>query len=330
MTQELLQYATYFDQHYLTRGLALYRSLVRHSPPFRLWVLCLDDATYDTLRDLKLEYIHLIPLSDLEQADPALLTARPDRQLFEYYWTCGPAYLLYLLERQPEIELLIYLDADLYFFGNPAPLYDQLGNGSILVIERRPLPSASLELQQKGTFNVGMLVFRRDSDGLAALHRWRSQCLDWCFDRVEPTRFGDQKYLDEWPALYAGVVHLQHQGAELASYNFGRYRIRCRQGTLFVEQDPLVFYHFTRLRILTDWLYDAGTWGHDQRLEPIVRRQIYVPYVRELRAMRQLVRAAGGIIPATDNLRWTQSKLALLGRMLRHGSFILVTERFAL
>jgi hypothetical protein len=79
----MLHYATYFDRHYLTRGLALYRSLARHSPPFRLWVLCLDDDTRRTLSRLRPDNMSLIPLADLERSDPALLTARRSRRPFE-------------------------------------------------------------------------------------------------------------------------------------------------------------------------------------------------------------------------------------------------------
>src|SRR5439155_18303575 len=116
MRADPTHYATYFDRHYLTRGLALYRSLVRHSPPFVLWVLCLDDETHRALSGLRLDHVGLVPPAEVERTDPALAAAKRDRKPVEYYWTCGPSFLLHLFRRQPEIDLLTYLDADLFFF----------------------------------------------------------------------------------------------------------------------------------------------------------------------------------------------------------------------
>src|SRR5436309_7310877 len=98
MRADPTHYATYFDRHYLPRGLALYRSLVRHSPPFVLWVLCLDDETHRVLSLLRLPGVNLVPLAVLERADPALLQVKPQRRTYEYFWTCGPAYLVHLLQ----------------------------------------------------------------------------------------------------------------------------------------------------------------------------------------------------------------------------------------
>jgi hypothetical protein len=326
-----LQYATYFDRHYLTRGLALYRSLVRHSPPFVLRVLCLDDETYQTLSSLRLEHISLTRLADLEGADPALLEAKPTRQPVEYYWTCGPAFLLHLFEQHPQIESLTYLDADLFFFGDPALICDEIGAGSVLLIDHRFAPSVPDITRQKGNYNVGLLVFRRTSEALACLRGWRAQCLDWCFDRVEPTRFGDQKYLDDWPSSYEGVVVLQHKGAGLARWNLANYRLHEARGQLLVDEDPLIFYHFSHLRVITRWLYDP--WGLRRwhaGLDPIVKRQVYVPYARELRASSALIRSVGGKVPSIDNVRWSRNKLLLLADMLRHRSFLVVTDTIAL
>jgi hypothetical protein len=325
-----VHYATYFDRHYLSRGLALYRSLRRHSPPFVLWVLCLDQETYDTLARLGLEGVELMPLPELEQALPALAAARWDRRAFEYYWTCGPAFLTHLLEQQQSIELLTYLDADLFFYSDPSPIYEELQDGAILLVESHWASSVPEQTQQKGIFNVGLLSFRRGEAALACLRDWREQCLEWCFDRVEPTRFGDQKYLDAWPARYPGVVISQHKGVGAAPWNLGRYRFSFRQGQVWVDDDPLIYYHFNRFKVLTPWLYDPAAWEHRQQLTPVLKRYVHLPYARELRAVSTLVRRAGGKIDRVDTVRFSVNPLLRLARMIRHRSFLVATDLVAL
>jgi hypothetical protein len=323
-----LHYATYFDRHYLTRGLALHRSLLRHSPPFQLWVLCLDDETFRVLDRLKLAHVRLIPLAELERADPALLAVKPTRTPVEYYWTCGPALLAYLLGLDPTSETLTYLDADLFFFGDPTPIYDELAGGSISLIEHRWAPPLGPNSRPKGVYNVGMLVFRRTAEALACLSRWREQCLEWCFDRIEPNRFGDQKYLEEWPARYRGVTIVQQKGAGLAPWNVGRYRIGAAQGRVWVDADPLIFYHFNRLRVITDWLYEPCFWARRRQITPTALHQIYVPYVRELQAAAGTLRSVGASVARLEGLRSGESLLQSFGRLVFRRNFLIVTSSF--
>jgi hypothetical protein len=330
MASRPIEYATYFDRHYLTRGLALYASLVRHSPPFVLRTLCLDDETYQTLARLRLDHLALTSLAELERADPALLEVKPTRHPVEYYWTCGPAFLSYLFDQQPEPGLLVYLDADLFFFSSPSPLYEELGDGSILLVEHRETPAVRQEMQGAGgVYNVGLVAFRRSRDALACLRRWREQCLEWCYFRREPDRFGDQKYLDEWPARYGGVVVTQHLGAGLAPWNVGNHALRLNGGGAQVDGHPLVFYHFNALRLIAPWLYDPCLWRAGTTLTPELRDYVYVPYLRELRVARRLVRAVGGPEPSIDNLLSGRGRLSLLAGMVRRRSMLVVTDRFA-
>jgi hypothetical protein len=330
VTPRPIEYATYFDRHYLTRGLALYGSLVRHSPPFVLRTLCLDDETYQTLARLRLDHLALTPLAELERADPALLEVKPTRHPVEYYWTCGPAFLTYLFDRQPDLGPLVYLDADLFFFSDPSPLYDELGDGSILLVEHRETQAVRQQMQgAAGVYNVGLVAFGRSREALACLRRWREQCLEWCYFRREPGRFGDQKYLDAWPARYEGVVVTQHLGAGLAPWNVDNHALHLNGRGVQVDGRPLVFYHFNSLRSITAWLYDPCLWRAGARLTPELKGQVYVPYLRELRSARRLVRAVGGPEPSTDNLLSGRGRLRLLARMVRHRSSLVVTDHLA-
>ena len=51
----------------------------------------------------------------------------------------------------------------------------------------------------------------------------------------------------------------------------------------------------------------------------MVKRHVYLPYLRELRAGRRLIRAAGGEVRPVHSLSYGRSRLLLLARALwRH------------
>jgi hypothetical protein len=276
-------FCTYFDINYLPRALALYNSLRRHAGPFRLYALCLDDETHRWLSGPGArEEITPIALAELEAADPMLLAARATRSRIEYYFTCTAAFQLYLLDRFPEIDLLTYLDADLYFYDSPAPIFEEMGSRSILIVGHR-FPPHLKHLEAFGIYNVGLLSFRRDADGLECLGWWRERCIEWCYDRLEDGKFGDQKYLDDWPTRFANVAVLEHKGANLAPWNLAGYTIGEADGTVMVDENPLIFYHFHKLKMMSPSLFDTGLTDRRARLNATVRRRIYAPYIRELR-----------------------------------------------
>ena len=274
-------FCTYFDQNYLARGLVLYRSLTRHADPFVLHVLCFDDDTYRILKNLDYSNLRPISLQEFERGDDALLSAKQNRSQVEYYFTCTPSLPLYIFNHYPDVDLVTYLDADLYFYSSPAPIYDELGNQSILIVEHR-FPERFHHLEKFGIYNVGLLAFRNDRFGKECLAWWRERCIEWCYDRTETGRFADQKYLDDWAVRFSQVVVLQHQGAGLAPWNVARYTLRENAEAVFINSDPLVFYHFHHLRRIAPFLYDPGLRHYDIQIGSILLKRIYAPYLREL------------------------------------------------
>jgi hypothetical protein len=276
-------FCTYFDRNYLARGLTLYRSLASHASPFVLWALCFDDLTYDALCKLDLPNLRPIPLGVFERDDEALLAIKEHRNQVEYYFTCTPSWLLYLLKHLPALDSLTYLDADLFFYSSPQPIYEEMGDQSVLIVGHR-FPSELRNREKYGIHNVGFLTFRNDSYGRECLHWWRERCLEWCYDRVEHGRFADQKYLDDWPVRFRQVVVLQHKGAGLAPWNVENYSLATRNGRVLVDSQPLVFFHFHNFKQVGRRLYDPGLARFGAQANRVLKQHVYKPYVRELSA----------------------------------------------
>lgn len=281
-------FCTHLDRGYLARGLALYRSLERHAAPCVLWVLCWDDVAFDSLRKLNLPNLRPVSVQAFESDDEALLRAKQNRSRVEYYFTCTPSWPLYILNHFPEVDLITYLDADLFFYSSPAPIYKELGDKSVLIVPHR-FPEHLRHLERFGIYNVGLLAFRGDAHGRECLQWWRERCLEWCYDRVEHGRFADQRYLDDWPVRFRRLLVLQHKGAGLAPWNVSRYRLWLEGGRVMVDESPLVFFHFQRFTALNRWIADPGLSPYGASLTRTLRRRVYAPYVRELeRAAAQL------------------------------------------
>ena len=241
----------------------------------------MDNATYQILSEMQLPHVRLIALTEFERNDPLLQKAKSNRSLIEYYFTCTPSLPIYVLDNAPEVDIITYLDADMYFFSSIEPIYQELGDGSVLVVEHRFSPALK-KLEIFGIYNVGLLVFKRDVNGLACLHWWRDCCLEWCYDRVEGNRFADQKYLNDWPERFAGVVVSDHKGVGLAPWNITnhKYSSNCRE--FLVDDQTLIVYHFHGLKRINWWLYDANITLYAAWLPGIVKKSLYYPYIREL------------------------------------------------
>lgn len=310
-------FCTYFDINYLLRGLTLYRSLERSGCDFHLHVLALDDACFDVLERLALERMEPIALRDVEAAYPELLKAKANRSVVEYYFTLSPVLPLFLLKLDSEIDVVTYLDADLFFFESPEPLFAELGARSILITEHR-FPDYLREKEKFGRYNVQYQSFRRDEQGLACLERWSAQCIEWCYDRLEDGRFADQKYLDEWPGRYSRLVVSQLEGAGVAPWNWATVPMRLTDGRVTVGDEPLIFYHFHGLKILRPWLISNGL--RDFGMMPWrLCRHLYAGYVRELRATFYWLKDVGvGEFPLRDGvLRHKMAGPAALAEIAR-------------
>jgi len=261
--------------------LLLYRSLENTGTDFHLYIFAFDDKAFQLLKKLNLRFATIISLQDFE--DDKLKTVKPDRTLAEYCWTCTPATIVYVIEKFNE-PACTYLDADMYFYQNPEVLFEEMGSNSVLLTEHR-FPPKFNRSTLAGRFCVQFITFKNNSEGLNALYRWRDRCLEWCYNRYEDGKFGDQKYLDDWETRFESVHVLKHLGGGLAPWNAEQYSVVNRSGNkIFLSEKSsekkfeAVFYHFHHVRFFKGGLVDLG-WRYPGKSIII---QIYAPYILEL------------------------------------------------
>lgn len=260
-------FCTLFDSGYLIKGLAMIRSLERFCPGMRIHVLCMDEQTKVILEDLQMPFVHCISLTEVETE--ALLKAKADRGVAEYCWTLSSGFSWYVMANNPDIDLLTYVDADLLFYSDVQPLFDEIADASITVIEHR-FTERLKDREVNGRFCVEWVSFKRDEQGMACLTRWRDQCLEWCYYRLEDGKMGDQKYLDEWPSRYSACHILMHPGAGIAPWNYAQYKFGCdADGGITVNGAALIFYHFHQFQLLDNGGFDRlSTFYTSECTEP--------------------------------------------------------------
>lgn len=292
-------YVTLFDHKFLPQGLALHASLQEHAAPCRLWVVCMDRLVEAQLTDMNLPNLRLVPLRELE--DEALLAVKATRRWSEYCWTLTPATCLHILRRNPDLPRVTYVDADLAFFKSPGGLFAEFERSGkkVLLTEHAYAPRYAHMAELAGRFCVQFLTFANHPEAHAILQRWRAQCLEACTS-VATNRaggFGDQMYLEEWPARYGDSIHILTQVAEtLAPWNVDHFQQRAGRSYL-----P-VFYHFHAFRILSPAYVRLSSTYKIRRADHIYARYLEL-LDRQIAAMHAR-KIPLPVIPLTQERHW--------------------------
>jgi hypothetical protein len=299
----LEHYVTLFDSTFLPQGLALHASMRRHAGPFTLWVLCMDERTKVVLDGLALPEVRTIALTDVETAE--LLEVKPGRSRAEYCWTLTPFTPRIVFDRDHDVQRVTYVDADVFLLKSPRPIFDELEkSGKTVLITEHAYDPEYDQSELSGRFCVQFMPFVRGASE-PVRQWWQDRCIEWCFARPENGKLGDQKYLDDWPERFGGLVHVLGQShALLAPWNARRF-----------PYSGAIAWHFHGLRLLKR----GKVLLHGPYTVPeVVHRMIYLPYTQELRRSlnvlgQEVVQKRGG----TGFLTWSRTFVSALRASVR-------------
>ena len=195
----MLNFCSYFDKNYLSKFVVLRDSLINLKCKVIFYVLPLDDFSYNFLKNKNFKNVILCNLNQLEKKFPDLNKIKNTRTNIEYYFTLSP-YLPIFLQEKFNLEKLSYIDVDSFFFKNPEFFYKSLDVYSIILTKQN-------FKEKYGKFNVGWISYNfLHQDTKKILDKWKVECTNWCYDKVEKNRYADQKYLDDWPLLSNDII----------------------------------------------------------------------------------------------------------------------------
>ncbi len=293
---DAFHFTTVVSRDHLYKFLAMNSSLQENAGGYKLYVLCADDEVYDVIKAIPFKNLVLVQLQEIE--DEALLEAKSNRLFHAYCWTLKPVFLNYIMQFFPDAHYFAHLDADLFFFGDPAALFAENPTASLYLTHHRNAKDFEPFYEITGIYNTGFVGCKRDLTSLAAIDEWAKKCIAHCPIKEEPQRklFGDQRYVEDWPDKYKKVHILESIGANAALWNITNYKVTRKGGQILLDKVPLIFYHFSGLSIISRYEFNLCWYYHIQ--DEKVVSQIYHPYLERLSA------AIGGMQKYFPGFKW--------------------------
>ena len=275
-------YCSLFNSVYQFHAQLLYESICANDTVdnSQFYFFCFDQESASYFKQLNLVNVTIIPIKKLEQHLPALKAVKQERSLAEYFFTSTPAICKYVFENYSSVDEIVYLDADLFFFQSPEILFREIGESSVSIIPHR-FNLLNYYKNIFGYYNVGWISFKRDKDGVACLDKWHQDTIEWCFDKLTFRRYADQKYLNYWEKEFNGVCVLKNKGANVAPWNVGNYKIHLRDRQVYVNDAPLIFYHFASLKFIEGSYYTTIS-SYLSFVNKEITDLIYRPYITRL------------------------------------------------
>jgi hypothetical protein len=254
-------------------------SLNKHSSNYHLFALCVDREVYKILKRLPLCNITLLKVSDFENGE--LLKAKNNRNYHEYCWTLKPFILNHVMNTYKDAQYFAHIDADLFFFSDPEQILKENLEATLFLTDHNNSEKFLHCYATAGIYNTGFVCCKNEKSAYLAAAWWLNKCLEKCslVANVEEGLYGDQKYVEKWAELFGNVHVVKTKGANVAQWNIEGFDASEKEGSVFVNGDKLIFYHFSGLSILSNKEFNLSTF---YRIQDSPLELIYIPYIKDL------------------------------------------------
>ncbi|NLE25515.1 MAG: hypothetical protein GX625_09275 [Clostridiaceae bacterium] len=273
-------FSTVVSQDHLFKYLSMVSSLRANHNDFKVYTLCVNDIVWHILNRINIEEIVPVMLKDIES--DMIVRIKNERPVQAFCWTLKPVFLHYVMEKYPDCKYFAHLDAVLFFFSSPDSIFLENPTASLFLTHHRNSRDFLKYYGSTGVFNTGFVGCKNDVNAMDAVTKWRTQCILYCPINEDKARklFGDQRYVESWPEEFRGVHVVSSKGANAALWNIQNYNVTEKEGKIFVDEYPLIFYHFSGMTIISRKEFNLNWYYHID--DKNVLKYIYEPYINTL------------------------------------------------
>lgn len=245
---------TICSNNYLGQALALRTSFFKHNPNFEFYIVLVDkpheSIDYDVLAPA-----NLVMLAGIDGINVDDLISRYN--IIELNTSIKPSVFKFLLKKHPEVDLLYYLDPDLYFYNSLEDcniiLESKLAVLTPHIVTPIPrdgkFPDENVFLNY-GIYNLGFLgINARNTQIFELLDWWEERTLMFGYDQTQKGYFVDQLWMVQAPLFFNDIEVLKTFNYNMAPWNLHERKIEKIEGDRILLNDGtyLVFYHFSKI-----------------------------------------------------------------------------------
>jgi len=176
--------------------------------------------------------------------------------VFELACACKPFFAKYIFDHYADVERLLYFDTDILTFHALFELESKLNDNNLLLTPHitKPLEAKGRQFPNDenftgaGIYNGGFFGIKRSDESFRFLEWWSDRLKTKASINFEKGYFVDQSWLALAPLFFDGVHIERGPQYNVAYWNLHERELTKRDGSYFVNNEPLVFYHFSGFR----------------------------------------------------------------------------------
>ncbi len=232
--------------NHLYQALTLGESLSKTNPDYELIIGLVDEMP---VLDFEIPY-QIIPITDIQPVN--LSGFKGEYTVMEVATACKPIFGLYLFEKYPDLQKLIYFDTDIWVMDSLEPIEKNLDNYDIII---NPHITQPIDLQEEwnekqflnaGLYNTGFVGMKRSENTFKFLNWWKIHLKDYGYYDFCNGMGVDQLCLNFVPIFYDKVLIEYSPAYNLAYWNLHEIEVTFVEEKYVINgKENLLFFHFS-------------------------------------------------------------------------------------